>query len=412
MHIALIALVLSSYTFAQGWPQFFGPHRNGTYDGPTLAEAWPGNGPPVLWTRSVGAGLSGPVVANGRVVLHHRIANEEVVQAFDAESGESLWRYAYPTTYRDDFGFDEGPRAVPVIAGGIVYMFGAQGVLQAVRLETGEGLWRVDTMQRFNVPKNFFGAGGSPLVEDGRVIANIGGRTDDGEAAGIVAFDAATGEVLWSAVEDEASYSSPVGATLNGRRHAVFLTRTGLVGIDPGTGEPQFQLRWRSRSASSVNAASPLVIDNLIFISAEYGPGAAVIEWDGERLMPLWSSNDVLSTHYATSVYRDGYLYGYHGRQEFGPSLRAVEFRTGRVAWSIDRFRAGGIILAGERLLILREGGELVLAEASPDAFRPLARAHILPPTVRAYAALSDGLLYVRNSDRPNATLVAFDLRP
>ena len=409
---ALIALVLSSYTSAQDWPQFFGPNRNGNYDGPALAEDWTGNGPRVLWTRAVGAGLSGPVVARGRVVLHHRIANEEVVEAFDAESGESLWRYAYPTTYRDDFGFDEGPRAVPVIADGIVYTFGAEGVLHAVRLETGEGLWRVDTMQRFNVPKNFFGAGGSPLVEGGRVIANIGGRTDGGEAAGIVAFDTETGDVLWSAVEDEASYSSAVGATLNGRRYAVFLTRTGLVGIDPANGEPQFQLRWRSRSASSVNAASPIVSDDLIFISAEYGPGAAVIKWDGERLTPLWSSNDVLSTHYATSVYRDGYLYGYHGRQEFGPSLRAVEFRTGRVAWSIDQFRAGGIILAGERLLILREGGELVLAEASPDAFRPIARAQILPPTVRAYAALSDGILYVRNSDRPNATLVALDLRP
>ena len=305
-----------------------------------------------------------------------------------------------------------GRAPVPVIADGIVYTFGAQGVLQAVRLETGEGLWRVDTMQHFNVPKNFFGAGGSPLVEGGRVIANIGGRTVGGEAAGIVAFDAETGDVLWSAVEDEASYSSAVGATLNGRRYAVFLTRTGLVGIDPTTGEPQFQLRWRSRGASSVNAASPIVSDNLIFISAEYGPGAAVIEWDGERLTLLWSSNDVLSTHYATSVYHDGYLYGYHGRQEFGPSLRAVEFRTGRVAWSLDQFRAGGIILTGERLLILREGGELVLAEASPDAFRPIARAQILPPTVRAYAALSDGILYVRNSDRRNATLVALDLRP
>ena len=413
-HVAplLLAFGLSSQVLAQDWPQFFGPNRNGTYDGPALAEDWNGDGPPVLWSRPVGAGFSGPVVADRRVVLHHRLANEEVVEAFDAESGESLWRNAYPTTYRDDFGFDEGPRAVPVIVDGVVYTFGAQGRLHAVRLETGEGVWSVDTMRRFNVPKNFFGTGGSPLVEDGRVIANIGGRTDEGEAAGIIAFDAGTGDVLWTGIEDEASYSSAVGATLDGRRAAVFFTRTGLVGIDPATGEPRFQLRWRSRSASSVNAASPIVIDNLIFISAEYGQGAAVLEWDGDRLTPLWSSNDVLSTHYATSVYHDGYLYGYHGRQEFGPSLRAVEFRTGRVAWNVDQFRAGSILLAGDRLLILREGGELVLAEASPDAFRPVARAQVLPPTVRAYAALSDGILYLRNSDRRDPTLVALDLRP
>ena len=170
-------------------------------------------------------------------------------------------------------------------------------------------------------------------------------------------------------------------------------------------------MRWRSRSASSVNAASPIVVGHRIFISAEYGPGAGVLEWDGERLSPLWSSNDVLSTHYATSVYRDGVLYGYHGRQEFGPSLRAVEFETGAVAWSVDQFRAGSIMRAGDRLLILREGGELVLADASPEAFRPIARAQILPATVRAYPALSDGILYVRNSDRPDAVLAAVDLR-
>jgi outer membrane protein assembly factor BamB len=249
-------------------------------------------------------------------------------------------------------------------------------------------------------------------VEDGRVIANIGGRTETGEPAGIVAFDAATGDVLWTAVEDEASYSSPVGATFDGRRYAVFFTRTGLVGLDPADGTVAFEQRWRSRSASSVNAASPVVIDNRIFVSAEYGPGAGVLEWDGSDLTPVWSSNDVLSTHYTTSVYHDGYLYGYHGRQEFGPSLRAVDFATGQVAWSVDQFRAGSIMLAGDRLLILREGGELVLADASPDEFRVLERAAILPPTVRAYPAISGGILYVRNSDRRDASLAAFDLRP
>lgn len=397
---------------AQDWPQFFGPNRDGASDGPALSSAWDGTGPPTIWSQRVGSGLSGPVVAEGRVVLHHRVGDEEVVQAFSAESGESLWRYAYATTYRDDFGFDEGPRAVPVVAEGIVYTFGAQGQLHAVRLDTGEGVWSVDTMSRFHVPKNFFGSGGSPFVEDGRVIANVGGRTDDGDPAGIVAFDAMTGEVLWTATDDGASYSSAVGASFDGKRYAVFFTRNGLVAVDPATGDVLFQQAWRSRSASSVNAASPIVQGNRIFISAEYGPGAGVLEWDGADLTPVWTSNDVLSTHYATSVYVDGYLYGYHGRQELGPSLRAVEFATGRVAWTVDGFRAGSIMRAGNQLLILREGGELLLLEASPDDPRLLARAPILPPTVRAYAALAGGVLYVRNSDRPDPQLVALDLRP
>ena len=123
--------------------------------------------------------------------------------------------------------------------------------------------------------------------------------------------------------------------------------------------------------------------------------------------MELWASDDVLSNHYATSVQHDGYLYGFHGRQEFGPSFRAVELRTGKVRWSQDGFQAGSVVLAGNRLVILRETGELILAAASPDAFRPVARAQILPATVRAFPAIADGLLYARN----DKTLVCLDLR-
>ena len=323
----LIVLAVGMETGAADWPQILGPDRNGIYSGPELSETWGPDGPPVAWRNEVGAGLSGPVIVDGRVVLFHRVRDREVVEAFDAETGTSLWQYGYPTTYRDDFGFDEGPRAVPVVADGVVYTFGAQGQLHAVDLESGEGLWSEDTMKSYRVRKGFFGAAGSPLVEDGRVIANIGGRD-----AGIIAFDAKTGEVLWRATRDGASYSSPVGVTISDRRYAIFFTQNGLVGLDPEAGDVVFERRWRSRSASSINAASPVVIDDLIFLSAEYGPGAGVLRWDGRRLTELWSSNDVLSNHYSTSVYRDGYLYGYHGRQEFGPSLRAVEFETGKVA--------------------------------------------------------------------------------
>jgi outer membrane protein assembly factor BamB len=288
------------------------------------------------------------------------------------------------------------------VAGGAVYTFGAEGQLHAVELATGKRLWSEDTMKRFRVAKGFFGAGGSPLVEDGRVIANIGGAN-----AGIVAFEAKTGKVLWTATSHEASYSSAIGATIGGRRSAIFLTREGLVGLDPATGRIHFERRWRARMDSSVNAATPLVIGDLLFISAEYGPGAGVFQVNGTMLTQLWASDEVLSNHYATSVHSNGYLYGFHGRQEFGPSFRAVELKTGKVRWSQDRFRAGSVTLAGNRLLILRETGELLLADASPDAFKPIARAQLLPGTLRAFPALADGILYVRNEN----TLIAVDLR-
>ena len=396
-------LALTAVALAQDWPQFLGPTRTGIYAGVPLNESWGPEGPKVIWRKTIGAGFAGPVVAQGHLLVFHRLANQEVLDALDARTGAAQWRYAYPTAYRDDFGFDEGPRAVPVVADGVVYTFGAEGQLHAVDLARGTRLWSVDTMKQFEVPKGFFGSAGSPLVENGRVLANVGGPK-----AGIVAFDAKSGKALWTATAAGASYSSPIGATINGRRYAVFLTRAGLVGLDPATGQVLFERPWRARIAASVNAATPVIVGDLIFISAQYGPGAGVLRLEGSTLTPVWTSDEALSNHYATSVHRDGILYGFHGRQEFGQSFRAVELRTGKVRWSEERFGAGTVVLAGDRLVILRENGELVLAAASADGFKPIARAKVLMGTVRAYPALSDGVLFARNVDD---TLIAVDLR-
>jgi hypothetical protein len=226
--------------------------------------------------------------------------------------------------------------------------------------------------------------------------------------AGVVAFDAETGGVVWQATDHPAGYSAAVGATINGERHILAFTRTGLADIEPGTGRLRLEYRWRSRSNASVNAALPLVSGNLVFLSASYGTGAVLLRLTGKGSEKVWSSDEVMSNHYATSVLKDGYLYGYHGRQEMGPSLRCVELLTGKVMWSVDQFRAGTVTLAGSQLLLVRENGEIVLAPASPDGFKPTSRASVLGKTIRAYPALAGGWLYVRNE----SNLVCIDLRP
>ena len=386
--------VLAAGLQAQDWPQFLGPTRNGVYAGPPLARSWPPGGPPVVWRKDIGAGFSGPTVAQGKLILFHRQRDREIVEALDAKTGRQLWTFEYPTAYRDDFGFDEGPRGAPAIAGGRVYTFGAEGLLHSLDFATGKKIWSVDTRQAFGSDKGFFGAACSPLVDENRVLVNVGGR----KGAGIAAFDAATGKVLWTATNDEAGYSSPIIATIGGVRRGLFLTRAGLVDADPATGKVRFQFSWRSRSQSSVNAAAPLVVgEDLIFLSASYETGAVLLQVKGNEVKRVWASDEALSNHYATSVFKDGTIYGYHGRQEFGQSLRAIEAKTGKVLWNEDGFRAGTVTLAGDLLVLLREGGELVLAPASPQSFRPVARAPILPATVRAYPALADGHLYARN---------------
>ena len=405
--IPILLILTCNPARGEDWPQFLGPARNGVYSGAVVA--WTKNGPASgwkptqIWKKDVGQGFSGPVVAGGRLIIFHRLENRAVADCLDANSGRPVWSAEYPTNYRDDFGFDEGPRGTPAIALGKVYTFGAEGVLQCLDFATGKRLWSVDTRQKFGADKGFFGQVCSPLVEGERVLLNLGGR----RGAGIAAFDAQTGKVLWTATDDEAGYSVPVAVTIAGVRHALFLTRAGLVDVDPATGQVRFQFPWRSRSQASVNAAAPIVVGNLVFLSASYGTGATVLEIDGTKAKQLWSSDDVLSNHYATSVYHDGYLYGYHGRQEYGQSLRCVELKSGKVQWNEDGFGAGTVTLAGDRLLLVRESGEMVVAEASPKALRILARAALVPATVRAYPALADGKIYVRNE----RTLACFSMK-
>jgi outer membrane protein assembly factor BamB len=401
----LVLLLLLTWNHAQGedWPQFLGPSRNGVYSGPAPGFGWAKSGPAKVWKIDVGQGFSAPVVVRSRVILFHRLENRAIVDSLDALTGKRMWSAEYPTLYRDDFGFDEGPRGTPAVAGDRIYTFGAEGVLQALDFATGKRVWSIDFKQKFGADKGFFGAACSPLVEGDRVLMNVGGPN----GAGVAAFDAATGKVLWSATNDEAGYSAPVAASIDGVRHALFFTRNALVDIDPATGKVRFTFPWRSRSHASANAAAPIVAGNLVFLSASYGTGATVVQIEGSKVKQIWASDDALSNHYATSVYRDGYLYGYHGRQEYGQSLRAIELKTGKVQWNIDGFGAGTVTLAGDRLLLVRENGELVVAPASPKEFKPLARAQLLPGVVRAYPALADGKLFVRNE----RTLACFNLK-
>lgn len=398
----ILSILVFSQVWAGDWPQFLGPRRDGSTP-EKISASWPAGSPRTAWRVEVGEGFAGPVVSDGKVIVFHRVDGEERIEALEAGSGKTLWEYGYPTRYRDAFGFDEGPRATPSVSNGRVFCMGAEGMITAVDFETGERLWQVDAKREFGTGKGFFGMACSPLVERNLVLLNIGGR----DGAGIVALDAESGRLRWKATDHEAGYSSPVVAEVKGKRCAFFLTREGLAVLEPGSGGVIAEFPWRARMHASVNAATPLVIGNRIFISASYGTGAALLEFDPPKLTKVWSGDGILSNHYATSVHHDGFLYGYDGRQERGPDFVCIELATGKVRWRERDFGAGTVSLAGGDLLVLKETGELLVVVASPKGFKPRARAQIAGET-RAYPAISDGFLYVRDKMK----LFCVDLRP
>ena len=187
------------------WPQYLGPSRDGTTVD-AVRVPFAAQGPSRLWNLKIGQGFAGPVIADGKVVLFHRVGDEEVVEAFDRKTGEPRWRHAYPTAYSDDFGFDEGPRGTPCVRGGRVVTFGAEGRLTCVSLVDGKRIWQVDTKARFHADKGFFGPACSPLIDGPLVLLNIGGK----DGAGVAAFALDTGTLAWKSTDHEAGYASPV----------------------------------------------------------------------------------------------------------------------------------------------------------------------------------------------------------
>jgi outer membrane protein assembly factor BamB len=397
------ALLGAIALFAADWPQFQGPVRDNHSTETGYNWNWSKEGPPVAWRLDAGQGWSGPVVAGERLIFFHRVDNDESVLCLDPAGGREKWKFTYRTRYRDDFGFDEGPRATPLIAEDKVFTLGANGDLHALELATGNKLWSRNLLTDYDANKGFFGVACSPIVAAGKLLINVGGR-----GAGIVAFDTATGKELWKANGDAASYSSPTLAEIDGKLLALFLTREGLIALEPESGKIRYQFPWRPRIAASVNAATPLVWKNEIFITVSYGAGAALLKPKGTELEEVWSNDKSMSCQFNTPVRVGDYLYGAHGRVDAkNVDLRCVEWKTGAVKWSQRKFGSTSLIAVDGGLLGLTEDGDLVRFEANAASYKEKVRARVLGSPTRAAPALAGGRLFARDGK----TLICLKLK-
>jgi len=397
-HLSVLGFVALGLQAAD-WPQYLGPNRDGVYPGEALTRAWPTDGPKVLWRkRNISAGMSGVVVAKGRAILFHEVNRYDTIECLDAKTGKTLWENNYASSFAAGYGSAAGPRATPTIVGDRVYTMGGQGIVVCTDFASGKTVWKVDTQKSYRASDGFFGMACSPLVEGNAVLLNIGGEA----GAGIVALDKNSGKLLWKTLDDEASYSSPVMAKLHGKRRAVFFARTGLAVVDPANGKIDFQNRWRARIQASVNAAAPLVVGELIFVTSSYNTGALVVKAAADGYKAAWSNDTSLSSQYASVMHRGGFIYGTHGRADVPPvpALRCVELATGKVRWSVDDFGDCMMLLSGDRLLALMERGELVFGQATPAGWREISRAQVVGSGARSQPALADGRLYVRDRNQ------------
>jgi len=453
--VALIPFVLSAS--AADWPRFLGSNGDNTSPETNLLDRWSTNGPPVGWEKAVGTGYSASSVIGGVVVLHHRLGDEEIVEAMDAATGRTKWERRYPSRFRDPFGYNNGPRGSPLLTSNRCFTFGAEGKLLCLDLADGKIIWQRDTAKDWNVPEAFFGVGSTPLLEGDRLIVMVGGQPD----SGVVALDPETGKTIWEGVgkktwdgvapigwrstkpyewtgnEMLVSYSSPTAATIHGQRHLLCLTRQGLVSLNPANGQLNFKRWFQCQVNESVNAVTPVVLDDHVFLSAAYyriGSVVLRVNPDGKSFDEVWRSpknpferdasggyeSPVMELHWNTPVLLDGYLYGFSGRNEPDASFRCVELKTGKLMWSRDEgwlshsskqpgvYGRGSAILADGKLIVLGEGGRLGVFRPNPNQAEEICAWQV--PSLKfpcwAGPVLSDKKLFLRSEDR----LVCVDL--
>lgn len=416
----------------EDWPVFLGPRGTGISGETGMLSKWPEQGPPVLWTMRVGTGYSAPSVMGNRLVLFHRLRDEEIVQCLSADKGEPLWEHKYFTEFEDPYGYNNGPRCSPLLTADRCYTFGAEGRLTCLDLTTGKLIWKRNTGTDFDIPSAFFGVGATPILEGNLLIVMIGGAPK----SGVVAFDATDGKIIWENVglktwEDPkkiryvrdtklASYSTPLAATINGQRQLLCLMRPGLVALDPKTGNVNFSYWFRATFRDSVNAARPIVKGDEIFISAAYDVGAALLKVkpDGKGYDVAWREELAMQNHWSTCIEHQGYLYGFSGRHEPGSTFRCIEMETGKLRWATEDVNAneeadlkaglgqtaphyygrGSAILAEGKFIVLGERGLLALVELNPDKFVEISRIKFPQMTYPSWAApiLSRQRLYLR----------------
>jgi outer membrane protein assembly factor BamB len=368
------------------WPWWRGPERNGISRERGWSAQWPGGGPKVLWKASVGVGFSSLAVSGGRVFTLGYANNADTVWCLDEKTGAVRWKFSYPAKLDANF-YEGGPSATPTVAGEQVYTLSKRGVLLCLEAATGRLVWSNNVMETLQAEKPTWGFAGSVVVDGDLCLLNAGSSG--------AAFEKETGKLRWFSGTDAAGYSTPVPFDLNGERVMALCLKQDIALVRVRDGHVLWRHPWKTEW--DVNAADPILTDGRLFISSGYNHGGALLDIRGETPRVLWENKN-MRNHFNPCVLLDGYLYGIDGdanRPDTG--LKCVSLADGSARWG-QKTGMGGLIAADGKLIVMSEKGELIVAAASPEGFKPLARAQVLGGKCWTTPVLANGKIYCRNA--------------
>ena len=383
-----------------GWTGFRGAARDGRYLGGDILTVWPRDGLPLLWSRSIGGGYASFAASQQVAFTIEQRRSQEVVVAYNLESGSEVWTHAWDAEFQESMGGD-GPRATPVWCDGLLYALGATGEFRCFEAATGEVRWGLNILADNDAENLQWGMSSSPLIKDEQVILLPGGPLN----RSVVSYHRLTGQFLWGSLSDKQAYAAPIQAELAGKDQVLVVTASRVVGLAPKDGALLWEYPWQT--SYDVNSVEPLVLgSNRFFISSGYGHGAAVVEIvpSGEDFVArtVWTNNR-MKNKFNGSVLHENHVYGLDEG-----ILACMDIVTGERKWKRGRYGYGQVLLASGHLVVLTETGDLVLVEANPKEHRELARFSALTGKTWNYPIIVGGRLLVRNTSQ----MACFDIRP
>lgn len=387
---------------AANWPGFRGADRSGICTTTAIRTDWETNPPELLWKQPVGEGYAQfSLLDNAAVTIEQRGENEAVV-AYDARNGAELWAHSYPTRFSEAMGGD-GPRATPTIDGDLVFALGANGRLSCLKIASGEVVWQQDILKNGAEENLEWGMSGSPLVLDDVVIVNPGAEMSaTGDA--LVAYDRATGDVVWGVGDSTAGYASPTLAVIDGVEQILILDGQGGAGYASDGSAELWRFPWETQGG--INCSQPIMVTpNRVLITAGYTMGSALLElskdtegkWTAE---PVWVKS-TLRGKFSTPIAHDGFIYGL----DEGVMV-CVDAESGKRTWKRGRYGHGQMLLVGDVFFIQAENGDIALVAADPEEHRELGRIPVFDARTWNTPAIAAGRAYVRN----HREMACFDL--
>lgn len=383
MMCLLGALVLQSH--ADDWPRFRGPHQNGISSEKGLNWQWPAEGPKQLWKAAVGQGFSSVSIADNRLLTLGSEGDTATIYCLDATTGKELWKKSYAEPLNPKY-YEGGTSSTPTIEGETAYVMGRQGDVFALAVKTGAVQWHKNIAQEIGAKVPDWGFAGSPLVDGRSLILNLG-------SAG-VSLNRQNGKILWASTNGMAGYASPIPFNPSQNRPVLLFTQKQLVAADMKSGKELWSFPFETEY--DTNVADPVIYGGRIFLSSHSKDGLLLKVLDGKPEV-VWHSKDT-KVHINAGVVFHDYLYVFSGLAGKPGDLRCLDLRTGEVKWKQDGLGVGSLTSADGKLVILSEKGELVIAEPSAEAFKPIVRAQVLGGKCWTVPVVANGKIYCRNS--------------